>query len=283
MSANRGARWLLYGANGYTGALIAEEAVRRGLRPILAGRRAEAVRPLAARLGLEVRVFSLDSVEEIARGLEGVGAVCLAAGPFARTSAPMVQACLATRTHYTDITGEVPIFEACHRLDVEAKAAGIALLPGVGFDVVPTDCLAASLAARLPTARRLALAFAVEGGPSGGTARTMIEGLPEGGLVRRGGRLVRVPAAHATRWVPFHDRSRHAVAFPWGDVSTAFYSTGIGDIEVYMAAPRIAARALGATRHLTGLLGSRPAQRALRGLVQLAIRDPDAQANRAAS
>ena len=45
-------RWLLYGASGYTGRMIAEEAVRRGHRPVLAGRSAERVRPLAESLGL---------------------------------------------------------------------------------------------------------------------------------------------------------------------------------------------------------------------------------------
>src|SRR6266545_4114126 len=107
--------FLLYGANGYTGELIAEEAVRRGLRPILAGRREEAVRPIAERLGLERRIFALTSPDEIARQLDGVAAVLLAAGPFSATSAPVVEACLRARKHYLDITGEIEVFEAIFR------------------------------------------------------------------------------------------------------------------------------------------------------------------------
>src|SRR5690606_22371560 len=144
--------WMIYGANGFTGVLVAEEAVRRGMRPILAGRREEAVRPLAERLGCEHRVFELGSGGDVAHHLDDVGLVLLCAGPFSRTSRPVVDACLALGIHYLDITAEIPVFEACHARTDEAARAGSILLPGVGFDVVPSDCLAAALAARLPDA-----------------------------------------------------------------------------------------------------------------------------------
>src|SRR5258708_36377683 len=146
--------FLIYGANGYTGELIAREAVRRRHRPILAGRHAERVEPLARELGCEARVFPVDRPE-----LDGVSLVLHCAGPFVHTAMPMVRACLAAKAHYLDITGELSVFEQIFALDAEAKRAGVTLLPGVGFDVVPTDCLAAMLAERLPDAVDLVVAF----------------------------------------------------------------------------------------------------------------------------
>ncbi|HWS71956.1 MAG TPA: saccharopine dehydrogenase NADP-binding domain-containing protein, partial [Thermoanaerobaculia bacterium] len=146
-------QFLIYGANGYTGELIAREAARRGLKPILAGRSREAIEPLARELGLESRIFGVDAPR-----LEGVDVVLHCAGPFSQTSAPMVSACLAAKAHYLDITGELAVFEAVHARDAEAKRAGIALIPGVGFDVVPTDSVAAMLADSLPGATDLVLA-----------------------------------------------------------------------------------------------------------------------------
>jgi len=226
---------LLYGANGYTGRLVLTEALARGVRPILAGRNGDALRTLAAPHGLEVRVAALDDAAAMRTALAGTGAVLHCAGPFIHTAAPMLEACLAARVPYLDITGEIAVFEAMAAADARAKAAGIAVIPGVGFDVVPTDCLAAHLKARLSGATTLELAFSGGTGPSHGTAATVIEGMGQGGAVRRGGRITRVPTAWRTRRVEFADKPRLCVTIPWGDVSTAFHSTGIPDITTYMA------------------------------------------------
>ena len=151
--------FLIYGATGYTGRLIAEHAVERGLNPVLAGRRAEAVRALADRLRLRHRVFGLESRKALVEGLNGMTAVLHAAGPFSATSAPMAEACIAAGVHYCDVTGEIDVFEDLADLDARAKAVGIMLMPGVGFDVVPSDCLAAHVVARLPNAARLRLSI----------------------------------------------------------------------------------------------------------------------------
>jgi hypothetical protein len=209
--------FLIYGANGYTGELIAREAVRRGLRPILSGRSEEKIAPLAEELRLEARPFSLDKPR-----LDGIDAVLHCAGPFVRTSAPMVRACLEAGAHYLDITGEIAVFEAVMAMNDSAVRAGVTLLPGVGFDVVPTDCLAAMLAARLPGATELELAFYAPGAElSRGTMKTMIESIDEGGAIRRDGRIVRVPAAYDVREIPFSIGPRTAMTIGWGDVSTA--------------------------------------------------------------
>lgn len=240
---------LVYGANGYTGQLIAAECVRRGVRPIVAGRRAEALAPLAQAHGLEVRAFDLGG----AIPLDGVRAVLHAAGPFVRTSAPMLRACLAQGVHYLDITGEIDVFEACRREHEAARRAGIVVLPGVGFDVVPTDCLAARLVATMPAATLLELAFAGGGGFSRGTLKTMLLG-GSGGAIRRAGRITPVPARWRTQRIAFRDRPREAVTIPWGDVSTASWSTGVPDIHTYLALPRRAARALPLRALLSSLL-----------------------------
>jgi short subunit dehydrogenase-like uncharacterized protein len=245
---------LLYGANGYTGRLIAEEARKRGLPLVLAGRRAEAVEPLATALTCPSLCFPLEDPGIVARMLEPFRALLLAAGPFSRTSGPALDACLKTGTAYLDITGEIEVFEACFSRHEEAVKAGVAVLPGTGFDVVPSDCLAASLAAKLPGAHQLQLAFRGFK-TSAGTMKTMIESLPKGGAARVEGRIVRVPPAWKTRTVPFPDQPRLAMTIPWGDLSTAWRSTGIENIEVYMAVPPSAVSSAKRTAFFAPVLG----------------------------
>jgi short subunit dehydrogenase-like uncharacterized protein len=231
--------FLIYGANGYTGELIAREAVRRGHKPILAGRNAEKLAPLAKELGLEARAFPLDKPQ-----LNGIDAVLHCAGPFVHTSAPMVCACIDAGAHYLDITGEFLVFESVLSMTDHAARAGVTLIPGVGFDVVPTDCLAAMLAARLPGATELELAFYSPGAElSRGTLKTMIENMRVGGAIRYEGKIVAVSPAFDAKEIPFSIAPRMAMTIPWGDVSTAFHTTGIPNIRVYTAAsPKSIAR-----------------------------------------
>jgi short subunit dehydrogenase-like uncharacterized protein len=252
--------WLHYGANGYTGELIAREAVRRGERPVLAGRSAEKIEPLARELGCDWRAFDLDRID-----LSGVQAVLHCAGPFSRTSEPMVDACLAAGVHYLDITGEISVFEAIMARHDEAVRRGVMLLPGVGFDVVPTDCLAAMLAAKMPDAEELWLAFySPRGEISRGTLKTMIEGIGDGGAIRRDGKIVRVPLAWDVREIPFSVGTRTAMTIPWGDVSTAYYTTGIPNIRVYNASSPKAIKRVKRLRMLLPVLALRP----MRALLQ---------------
>jgi short subunit dehydrogenase-like uncharacterized protein len=274
--------WLLYGANGYTGELVARLASARGHRPILAGRGAAEVCALAEELGLERRLFELDDPARVDDAVSGMSAVLSCAGPFSRTARPMAEACLRTRTHYLDITGEVAVFEELAARDAEALAARVMLLPGCGFEVVPSDCLAVHLKGRLPGARRLALAYAATGGPSRGTATTAIEGLGRGGLVRRAGVLTPVPSAWKTRRIDFGEGPRVAVTLPLGDVTTAWHSTGIPDIEVYFAAPPGLRALAAAERYAPALLGSGAVRRFLSGQAQARPRGPSAEERRRA-
>jgi len=234
---------LIYGATGYTGTLLAERARAQGLRPILAGRDPEKLHPIAARLGLEARAARLDEPEHLRAALAGVAAVIHAAGPFSKTAQPMAKACLAAGVHYVDITGEISVLEALAALDAEAKAAGIVLLPAAGFDVVPSDCLAAHVARRLPGATHLRISIGGFGGFSRGTARTMVEGIAWGTRVRRDGRIVELPSPPRGR-ADFGRGPRRTVGLGWGDVSSAWHSTGVPNIDVYFEAfPAMAAAA----------------------------------------
>src|SRR5207247_1728745 len=263
-----GSPCLIYGANGYTGALAARMAAARGHRPILAGRSAPEVERLGRELGLPSRVFALDDPRNIDAGLEGIKVVLHCAGPFSRTAKPMAEACLRTKVLYLDITGEAEVFESLAARNAEARTAGVMLLPGAGFDVVPSDCLAAHLKRRLPTARRLALGFQARGRLSRGTATTMAENFHRGGLVRRGGVLTRVPAAWKTRTIDFGRGLVTAMTIPWGDVATAFHSTGIPDVEVYTAVPTTLRAAARLSRYVRPILASGPMQRFLKARIR---------------
>lgn len=271
--------WMIYGANGYTGELVARHAIERGERPVLAGRSAGAVEALAGELGLAARVFPLTDPGSARANLVDVDAVLHCAGPFVHTSRPLVEACLASGTHYLDITGEIQVFEAILARGAEARRAGVALLPGVGFDVVPTDCLAARLAAALPAATHLELAFhGAGGGISHGTLTTMIENLPRAGAVRRDGRIVPVPAAFDAKQIEFSCGRRWAMTIPWGDVSTAFHTTGIPNVRVYTAAPPASIRRLQRLRPLLRVAGLRPVKALLKAWVDRKVTGPDEQA-----
>lgn len=272
--------WLLYGANGYTGELVARLARGLGHRPILAGRNADGVCALSEELGLDRRLFSLDAPGRIDDALAGMSLVLHCAGPFSRTSKAMADACLRTRTHYLDVTGEVEVFEALAARDAEARASGVMLMPGCGFDVVPSDCLAVHLKKRLPGARRLALAYAGFGRLSRGTATTAIERLGRGGLVRRGGVLAPVPSAWKTRRIDFGEGSRTAVTVPLGDLSTAWRSTGIPDIELYFAAPPGLHALAVVSRYLGPLLGKEAVRRFLTARVRAGGRGPSDEERR---
>lgn len=263
------AKVLLYGATGYAGKLIAETAKRQGVELILAGRNQSALMTAAEKLNFDFRVFSLDDSQAIAQSLKDVTVVLNCAGPFAKTAKLLVDVCLQTQTHYLDIAGEVPEFEALEVRDSEAKNAGIMLLPGVGFGVVPTDCLAVYLKSQLPTAKTLTLIYETEGGVSQGTANTVLPNLHEMGVVRKAGKLVAARPAEKKRKVDFGVGSVTAVTNPWrADLVTAFHSTGIPNIETYTVFPGPVSFLMDSSQYLGWLFSSSPFQGALASLIK---------------
>ena len=237
-------KWMIYGANGYTGRLVVDEAIRRGLKPVLAGRSTDVV-AIASKNGLESKVFKLSSVEKVKSQIDGCDVVANCAGPFSATAKIMIQACLESNAHYIDITGEIAVYDYANSQDDAALASGVVLCPGVGSDVIPTDCLAAYLKEKCPDASHLTMAWLTKGSrPSKGTAKTAVEGLAFGGKIREDGVLKTVPLAHKEREIDFGFGPTNTMTIPWGDVYTAYHSTGIPNIEFYFARSRKAVKKL---------------------------------------
>ena len=262
---------LIYGAYGYTGELIAREAVERGLDIVVAGRNGTKTRGLGIELGVESRVFD---AEEAEHHLDDVDTILNCAGPFVETYEPIVEACLETTTHYLDITGEFPVFEALAERDRDAEKADVCLLPGVGFDVVPTDCLAGHLHERHPQATHLRLGFEAPANVSGGTLASVIEHAGGGGKVRRDGRIEDVPVASESHEIDFGAGPRNAITIPWGDVSTAYYTTGIPNIEVYMATPEPVEHLMRSTNYTAPVFTFPPVKAALKTLARTFVDGP---------
>ena len=267
--------FLLYGCYGYTGQLIAKEALKQGLKPILAGRNAEKTISFAQSLGLDYKVFSLENKDETLSALRNCEVVLHAAGPFSKTSRQMVDACMQTGTHYLDITGEISVFESLAARDAEAKNAGVMLLPGVGFDVVPSDCLALQLKQALPDATTLRLFFKfMGGGVTQGTAKTIAEGMGLGSIIRKNGKFVSIKEGSLVLKRDFGKGLQNSVTTPWGDVSTAWYSTGIPNIEVYFQFPDSMIRGLKWSSYLGWILQSEWVQKILQKRIEKGQKGP---------
>jgi saccharopine dehydrogenase (NAD+, L-lysine-forming) len=271
---------LLYGAYGYTGRLVAQEAEDRGLEPVLAGRDAAQLDALGNALNFPTRVTSLSEPDRLRRKLEDVPAVLHCAGPFVQTAPPMVEACLDTGTHYLDLTGEMDVFRRLAGRSEEAEAAGIMLLPGIGFDVVPTDCLANFVAGRAAGATTLEIAIYARGTVSQGTLKTLIEQMGQGGLVRREGELRKVPPGWTSRTVDLGDRPRRVLSIPEGSVVTSGHSTDVPNVTTYLALPPLVQSLLRASRYVQGLLTWPPVKRLLKRLVELQGGGPTAEQRR---
>lgn len=262
---------LVYGAYGYTGELIVREAVERGVDVVVAGRNGTKTRGLGIELDVESRVFEASDADQ---SLAGIDVVLNCAGPFVETAEPLAEACLETATTYLDITGELPVFEALAERDRAAEKAGVALLPGIGFDVVPTDCLAGHLHDRLPSATQLRLGVEATGTLSGGTLASVLAHADSGGKIRRDGVIEDVPVAAESSHIDFGNGRHNAVSVPLGDVSTAYYSTGIENIETYVAVPEAAEWVLRLSRPATALLAVDPVRKGLQRLVQRVVSGP---------
>jgi len=228
---------VVYGSYGYTGKLIINECLSKNLQVILAGRNENQLKLQSEQSGYPYKVVASDDLNGLKKLLEPAAIVIHCGGPFKHTAKTMSDACLATKTHYTDITGEYQVFESLSELDQQGKEKGITIMPGVGFDVVPSDCLALHLKNRLSSATHLQLAFTMsKGGLSRGTKKSMTEGLGYGSYVRKNGMLTYIPMGSRSMEIDFGSFKTLTLCIPWGDIATAWRSTGIPNIEVYTGA-----------------------------------------------
>jgi len=264
--------FMVYGSYGYTGQLIVEQAVKEGFKPLLAGRDEKLLRAQAEKFGLAYRAFSMDDSAALDAALMEVDAVLHCAGPFVLTFRQMAEACIRTKRHYVDISGEIEEFEALALMDEEAKHAGIMLLPGGGFDVVPSDCLIAYAAGKLPGATHLELFIKqVGGGISRGTARSGIENMQREGRIRRDGKIVSVPNVWSSKEIDFGRGKTRLVSMGWGDVSTAYHSTGIPNVTVYMSFPKAMTNMMRLTRYFGFILYTRAARNFIKWIIGKSI------------
>ncbi len=274
---------MIYGAYGFTGRLLVAEAVRRGHRPVLAGRDAGKLAILATRYDLDWLALDLDYAERLNKTIERFTLVFHAAGPFVHTSEPMIQACLHGRAHYLDITGEIPVFENTFAHDAAAQERGIVLMSGAGYDIVPSDCLARSVADRVPGATHLETALVALADLTSGTVKSALVNAnryPGGSLTRRDGQLVALPLGKGKRKVRFSDgRERTVSPFPWGDLVTAYHTTGIPNVTSYLALPPLPGMGL-LSRPALKLLGREPIQRLTDRAATLLFEGPSEEAQR---
>ena len=138
-------------------AVIAQQAKARGLKPLLAGATATALAAMSRELDMPFRRVS--ARRYVRRFRDAVSSVSVVlrypAGPYSQTARPMLERVSPQASTIWTLTGICRSIRWSPR-DEQAKQAGVMLLPAVGFDVVPTDCLAAHLKRRLPTATHLA-------------------------------------------------------------------------------------------------------------------------------
>jgi len=230
--------WILYGAYGYTGRLIIEEALKEGERPVLAGRNYQKLIPLAKAVGLDYLIFDLTNPQVIQEKIKGYKTFFNAAGPFKYTSKPIVNACLKGGINYLDITGEIEVFKRNFSLHEKALIKKVAIISGVGFDVVPTDCMAAYVCNKITHPLYLELGISGMSGFSQGTLKTMVEKLEHGALIRRNGRLVSKSLGGIPKKIRFFDKETICYAISWGDLCTAYKTTGVPNITTYMSLPK---------------------------------------------
>lgn len=266
---------VLYGAYGYTGELILEEAIQKGYRPLVAGRNPGKVKRLARKYDLEYAVFSIEQHQQLKEVLAKALLIINCAGPFIHTAKKIVEACISSGTHYIDITGEWQVFEWIHSKNKDAEEANVMLMPGTGFDVVPSDCLAAYTKENLPSAKFLEIGFMGGSGMSKGTAITMVENLDAPGMVRRDGVLEEIENGQEVRKKMVLGKEKFFASVPWGDISTAWYSTGIPNIKVFTGVSPNKLKVLRIINRQKWLLRKYIVQTMLKRYIRRKIKGPD--------
>ena len=265
---------LIYGAYGYTGKLIVELAVEKGYRPSIAGRNKDKVKALADRYDLSYYVFDSNDQKEWDNALNGKHLLLNCAGPFSLTIKDILPACFRNKVHYLDITGEIDVFSYVSKFDEQAKDLGITLLPGTGFDVVPTDCLALYLKQQLPDATHLELAFDSQSGLSRGTALSVLNRFHQGSAIRVNGKIIPQQTASYSKHITFGGKDRNCVGIAWGDVFTAYHTTTIPNIKVYTGMPEKTLKTMRKASKWAWLIRLWPVQQILKSIVKKKVVGP---------
>ena len=231
---------MIYGAIGYSARLIVDELILRNIKPVLSGRNEAILRQLAHKFNCEYTAFDIIDENKVDESLKDIHTLLNCAGPFKNTAKELMEACLRTTTNYLDITGEMPVMHLAFSMDKLAKEKGIVILPSVGFDIIPTDCLAKRLSEQMPDATHLKLGLINKRGKiSRGTWLTTLEFLGGTGKIRRHGKIIDSKIGEFKIYVNEKNFSFRGISIPWGDVYSSYHSTGIENVEVYLAMPNI--------------------------------------------
>ncbi|MGW0323479.1 saccharopine dehydrogenase family protein [Nocardia sp. NPDC003183] len=209
-------RIVLLGVTGYTGGLVLDALLRRGIEPVVAGRNREALAAIADRHGLEYAVVDVTDSAEVADLVDRGDVLISTVGPFERFGYAVARAAAESGAHYIDSTGEVGfVLDLRRELHELARETGSVMLPAFGYDYVP-GMLAATLAARQagPTVRSVDIGYFAIGslcrGLSHGTRTTLRDGLTLPAPRRRRGELIQERTGSRVRGFDVHGRRRNA-------------------------------------------------------------------------
>ncbi|RLT92781.1 saccharopine dehydrogenase family protein [Ketobacter sp.] len=275
-------KWMIYGANGYTGSLIAREAAKRGQKPVLAGRNKSEIEALATQLGFEYTIFDLTDTAIVEDNLSRVDLVLNCAGPFTRTVRALLDACFSVHCHYLDISGELNVFEYCFGEGKRAALAKCIVCPGVAFDIVPTECVAAKLKELLPNADSIKLGFDGQMALSQGSSITLLEGIGDPDLtvymIRDNGHIQHLEKPRIER-IAFErgEPPRKAMAITWADLNGAFYSTDVPNIAVYVPATHINRMSFACMKWMKPFVSKSSVQLLLSKAIKALVKGPSEQ------
>lgn len=253
---------LIYGATGFTGTLASHQALHLSLPLILGGRNASKLSTLATTLSsssaaapaalISTRVFSPTSSPPalIDQSLHGVAVLLNCAGPFARTAAPLVAACIRNGVHYLDVAAELVSYQLAEEKNEDARRKGVMLMPGAGGSVAMLGCLAGRTIAAFVAEEegekveehiaRIDVALRVAGPLSRGTLASAAEASiiqTEGCLQRVDGELVVLDSGAAALF-DFQDGAGPVSCVPASlpDLMTLPRSTGVQSVRTYVCA-----------------------------------------------
>jgi short subunit dehydrogenase-like uncharacterized protein len=234
---------VVYGATGFTGRLVVDEARRLGIDAILAGRNARALEAMAEEIGApEVRVGDATKPATLEKLFEGAGAVVSCAGPFARLGEPVLRAAIESGAHYLDTTGEQ--LWMARMIDVhssEAERRGTTAILAHAFEYAVGDCAARLAVEATPGAETVEVVNRVEGfGTSRGTKKSALDVLTKPALaVVNGRRREEMQLAHRGRFrFPDEDFDRVAVSYGGGEVLSApSFAATVRTVRTYLAVP----------------------------------------------
>ena len=269
-------KWMLYGCTGYSGKLITKECHRQGLKPVLAGRSESKVKRIAEEFGFEYRVFDLADAQQIECALADCYMVFNAAGPFTQTCEPLVEACLKKGVHNLSLVGEIPLLEELQKYHQAALDSGISIAVGLGYDVIPTDCIANVLKEKMPDATHLSINMQGASDMSPGSTKEMVEQLGEQPFwARKSGQLVESTAI--TKKIDVGQGEILAMTIAWGDLSSAYYSTKIPNIEVFASLNRFEVWIMRGISALKPLIRVKRVQGWINQLIDLTVKGPSEQ------